>query len=82
MKGVKAPPDRVYAYRTNLQAIQADLHDPVHALRFALRGEDEILKIVQPHLGGSYVGEAAKDGQFTTLNFECLGACIMYVGRQ
>jgi len=40
-----------------------------------LRGGNEILKTVQDHLGGLHVGDTTKDGKFTVLEVECLGAC-------
>ena len=40
-----------------------------------LRGGNEILKNVQQHLGGLHVGDTTKDGKFTVVEVECLGAC-------
>ena len=40
-----------------------------------LRGGNEILKTVQQHLGGLHVGDTTKDGKFTVVEVECLGAC-------
>lgn len=40
-----------------------------------LRGGNEILKTVQEHLGGLHVGDTTKDGKFTVVEVECLGAC-------
>ena len=40
-----------------------------------IRGGNEILKTVQEHLGGLHVGDTTKDGKFTVVEVECLGAC-------
>jgi NADH dehydrogenase (ubiquinone) flavoprotein 2 len=40
-----------------------------------LRGAYEILETVQQHLGGIKVGDTTKDGKFTLVEVECLGAC-------
>ena len=40
-----------------------------------IRGGNEILKTVQQHLGGLHVGDTTKDGKFTVVEVECLGAC-------
>ena len=40
-----------------------------------LRGGNEVLKTVQEHLGGLHVGDTTKDGKFTVVEVECLGAC-------
>ena len=42
---------------------------------YMLRGGDEILKTVQQRLGGLHVGDTTKDGEFTVVEVECLGAC-------
>jgi len=39
-----------------------------------LRGSDEVLKACKKHTGAD-VGEVSKDGLFTTVEVECLGAC-------
>lgn len=40
-----------------------------------LRGAYDILGTVQEHLGGIKVGDTTKDGKFTLVEVECLGAC-------
>lgn len=40
-----------------------------------LCGSDEIFKSVCAHLGGLHHGETTKDGYFTVMEVECLGAC-------
>lgn len=40
-----------------------------------LMGSTDILNTVKEHLGGIQVGETTKDGKFTLVEAECLGAC-------
>ena len=40
-----------------------------------LRGAYDILETVQEHLGGLHIGDTTKDGKFTLVEVECLGAC-------
>jgi NADH-quinone oxidoreductase subunit E len=40
-----------------------------------LRGSDDIVKACEHHLG-VHVGETTKDGLFTLMEVECLGACV------
>ncbi|KAG8919572.1 hypothetical protein FRC02_001553 [Tulasnella sp. 418] len=40
-----------------------------------LMGSTDVLNTVCDHLGGIKVGETTKDGKFTVVEVECLGAC-------
>ena len=40
-----------------------------------LRGAYDVLDTVKEHLGGIKVGDTTKDGKFTLVEVECLGAC-------
>lgn len=40
-----------------------------------LRGAYDILDTVKEHLGGIKVGETTRNGKFTLVEVECLGAC-------
>ncbi|KAG9104923.1 hypothetical protein FRC06_004990 [Ceratobasidium sp. 370] len=79
-KLLEMPPMRVYEVATfytmfNREPIGANFVQVCTTTPCMLRGAYDILETVQSHLGGIKVGDTTKDGKFTLVEVECLGAC-------
>lgn len=79
-KLVEVPPMRVYEVATfytmfNREPIGQNFVQVCTTTPCMLRGAYDILETVQSHLGGIHVGDTTKDGKFTLVEVECLGAC-------
>ncbi|KIM28824.1 hypothetical protein M408DRAFT_133790 [Serendipita vermifera MAFF 305830] len=77
---VEVPPMRVYEVATfytmfNREPIGQNFVQVCTTTPCMLRGAYEILDTVKSHLGGIKVGDTTKDGKFTLVEVECLGAC-------
>ncbi|KAG9095868.1 hypothetical protein FS749_009589 [Ceratobasidium sp. UAMH 11750] len=79
-KLLEMPPMRVYEVATfytmfNREPIGANFVQVCTTTPCMLRGAYDVLETVQSHLGGIKVGDTTKDGKFTLVEVECLGAC-------
>ncbi|QRV86212.1 NADH dehydrogenase (ubiquinone) flavoprotein 2 [Ceratobasidium sp. AG-Ba] len=79
-KLLEMPPMRVYEVATfytmfNREPIGVNFVQVCTTTPCMLRGAYDILETVQSHLGGIKVGDTTKDGKFTLVEVECLGAC-------
>ncbi|KAG8737344.1 hypothetical protein FRC12_017185, partial [Ceratobasidium sp. 428] len=77
---LEMPPMRVYEVATfytmfNREPIGVNFVQVCTTTPCMLRGAYDILETVQSHLGGIKVGDTTKDGKFTLIEVECLGAC-------
>ncbi|KAG8831368.1 hypothetical protein FRC17_003249 [Serendipita sp. 399] len=77
---VEVPPMRVYEVATfytmfNREPIGKNFVQVCTTTPCMLRGAYDILDTVKEHLGGIHVGDTTKDGKFTLVEVECLGAC-------
>ncbi len=77
---VGVPPIKVYEVATfysmyNLEPVGKHLIQCCTTTPCWLRGSDGIMKACQDRLG-IHGGETTKDGQFTLIEVECLGACV------
>ena len=74
------PPVKVYEVATfysmyNLQPVGKYLLQVCTTTPCWLCGSGPVLKVCEEHLG-LHVGETTKDGYFTLMEVECLGACV------
>jgi NADH-quinone oxidoreductase subunit E len=77
---LKIPAMRVYEVATfytmyNKQPVGKNLIQVCRTTPCWLRGSDEVTRVCRKKLGID-VGETTKDGKFTLVEVECLGACV------
>lgn len=78
-KFLKMPPIRVYEVATfytmfNLKPVGKNFIQVCRTTPCWLRGSDDLVKVCKKKLGIG-IGEMTKDGNFSLIEVECLGAC-------